>query len=96
MRSAIAVHARYCKSRLILDGAIVLPLEGKGDRSAVDEVNCSPAPLRGASKNVPDITNRVPEAIANSSLLTPNSSFLTVFPFVTKKSRISKIPLTDK
>ena len=28
--------------------AIVLPLEGKGDRSAVDEVTCGPAPLRGA------------------------------------------------
>ena len=27
----------------------VLPLEGKGDRSAVDEVTCSLAPLRGAS-----------------------------------------------
>ena len=27
---------------------IVLPLEGKGDRSAVDEVNCTPAPLREA------------------------------------------------
>ena len=31
-----------------LDRAIVLPLEGKGDRSAVDEVNIRPAPLRGA------------------------------------------------
>ena len=31
-----------------LERAIVLPLEGKGDRSAVDEVNMSPAPLRGA------------------------------------------------
>ena len=29
-------------------GTIVLPLEGKGDRSAVDEVNCEHAPLRGA------------------------------------------------
>ena len=28
---------------------IVLPLEGKGDRSAVDEVTCRPAPIRGAS-----------------------------------------------
>ena len=27
---------------------IVLPLEGKGDRSAVDEVTCTPAPPRGA------------------------------------------------
>ena len=27
---------------------ICLPLEGKGDRSAVDEVNMRPAPLRGA------------------------------------------------
>ena len=27
---------------------IVLPLEGKGDRSAVDEVTCTPAPLREA------------------------------------------------
>ena len=27
---------------------IVLPLEGKGDRSAVDEVTCGPAPLREA------------------------------------------------
>ena len=26
----------------------VLPLEGKGDRSAVDEVTCGPAPLREA------------------------------------------------
>ena len=26
----------------------VLPLEGKGDRFAVDEVTCSPAPLREA------------------------------------------------
>ena len=33
----------------ILDRAIVLPLEGKGDRVAVDEVTCSHAPLRGAS-----------------------------------------------
>ena len=32
-----------------LSRAIVLPLEGKGDRSAVDEVTCGPAPLRGAS-----------------------------------------------
>ena len=32
----------------ILDRAIVLPLEGKGDRSAVDEVTCTPAPLREA------------------------------------------------
>ena len=32
----------------ILSRAIVLPLEGKGDRSAVDEVNIRPAPLRGA------------------------------------------------
>ena len=31
-----------------LERAIVLPLEGKGDRSAVDEVNCTHAPLRGA------------------------------------------------
>ena len=28
---------------------IVLPLEGKGDRSAVDEVTCRLAPLRGAA-----------------------------------------------
>ena len=28
---------------------IVLPLEGKGDRSAVDEVTCGPAPLREAA-----------------------------------------------
>ena len=27
---------------------IVLPLEGKGDRSAVDEVTCGPAPFREA------------------------------------------------
>ena len=27
---------------------IVLPLEGKGDRSAVDEVKMRPVPLRGA------------------------------------------------
>ena len=51
-------RARQCKSRLNLDRAIVLPLEGKGDRSAVDEVNISPAPLRGASplkyKKAPD------------------------------------------
>ena len=39
---------------------IVLPLEGKGDRSAVDEVTCRPAPLRGAST-------------PHSSLLTPHS-----------------------
>ena len=32
-----------------LERAIVLPLEGKGDRSAVDEVTCSLAPLREAS-----------------------------------------------
>ena len=31
-----------------LERAIVLPLEGKGDRSAVDEVTCGPAPLREA------------------------------------------------
>ena len=40
--------ARYCQSSL-RSGRLVLPLEGKGDRSAVDEVTCSPAPLRGAS-----------------------------------------------
>ena len=32
------------KVSLPLDRAIVLPLEGKGDRSAVDEVTCEPAP----------------------------------------------------
>ena len=32
-----------------LERTIVLPLEGKGDRSAVDEVNIRPAPLREAS-----------------------------------------------
>ena len=31
-----------------LESDIVLPLEGKGDRSAVDEVICRPAPLREA------------------------------------------------
>ena len=41
-------NVHYCKIRL-RSGRIVLPLEGKGDRSAVDEVNISPAPLRGAS-----------------------------------------------
>ena len=34
----------------ILSLAIVLPLEGKGDRSAVDEVNIRPAPLREAMR----------------------------------------------
>ena len=31
-------RARHCKSSLNLDRAIVLPLEGKGDRSAVVEL----------------------------------------------------------
>ena len=44
-----------------LNRVYVLPLEGKGDRSAVDEVTCRPAPLRGAST-------------PNSSLLTSHSS----------------------
>ena len=39
---------------------IVLPLEGKGDRSAVDEVTCNLAPLRGASKTAPDIGRLFP------------------------------------
>ena len=39
----------------ILDRVFVLPLEGKGDRSAVDEVTCTPAPLREASKKRPII-----------------------------------------
>ena len=38
------------KVTLQLNRRIVLPLEGKGDRSAVDEVTCRPAPLRGALK----------------------------------------------
>ena len=54
MRSAIATNARHSQSRQNIKRAIVLPLEGKGDRSAVDEVNCSFAPLREASKNAPD------------------------------------------
>ena len=32
----------------IIERALVLPLEGKGDRSAVDEVNVRQAPLREA------------------------------------------------
>ena len=50
--------ARYCQS-CFRSGRIVLPLEGKGDRSAVDEVICEPAPLRGASKNAPDTRSLV-------------------------------------
>ena len=37
------------EDNLPLSGAIVLPLEGKGDHVVVDEVTCGPAPLRGAS-----------------------------------------------
>ena len=47
------------KVSLLFERAIVLPLEGKGDRFAVDEVKMRTAPLRGA---------------CNSSLLTPHSS----------------------
>ena len=37
--------------RLNLSRVMSFPYEGKGDRFAVDEVNMSPAPLRGASKD---------------------------------------------
>ena len=36
------------KVKPILDRAIVLPLEGKGNRLRFNEVNCRLAPLRGA------------------------------------------------
>ena len=50
----------------ILERAIVLPLEGKGDRSAVDEVNCRPAPLRGASIESKSTARNVPRSSDNS------------------------------
>ena len=40
--------AGFWKMRLNIERTFVLPLEGKGDRSAVDEVICGPAPLREA------------------------------------------------
>ena len=82
------------KVSLLFERAIVLPLEGKGDRSAVDEVKMrTGSPSRSVKKRA---RYYQPRPRSYCQLLTPNSSLLTVFPFVTKKSRISKIPLTDK
>ena len=61
--------ARHCKSSLNFERASVLPLEGKGDRSAVDEVNSSLTPLRGAFQhNFPNTFNGNIAAITLSGL----------------------------
>ena len=46
---SIKKRARQLKTCFNYRVLLSLPLEGKGDRSAVDEVTCTPAPLRGAS-----------------------------------------------
>ena len=68
--------ARQGKSRPNLNRAIVLPLEGKGDRFAVDEVTCTPAPLRGAF-----LPNRRPFTTSLSTVHYPLKVFKKVYFF---------------
>ena len=81
-------RARNCKSSPTLNRAIVLPLEGKGDRSAVDEVTCRPAPLRGAFAPMCEYVRKW-ELSRRTFEVSPNLERAKAFPYEGKGDRVS-------